>query len=80
MVLILLALLLTLLLKAYGFYFIQVYAKAKECSDQISVEEFAILLAKHFTLYYKQVDPHVSTCILNYTRASILTPMQVDFN
>ncbi|XP_023529835.1 uricase-2 isozyme 2-like [Cucurbita pepo subsp. pepo] len=32
-----------------------VYAKAKECSDQLSVEDFAILLAKHFTLSYKQV-------------------------
>ncbi|XP_022968310.1 uricase-2-like [Cucurbita maxima] len=36
-----------------------VYAKAKECSDQISVEDFAILLAKHFTSYYKQVTTAV---------------------
>ncbi|CAM8961963.1 unnamed protein product [Rhodiola kirilowii] len=32
-----------------------VYVKAKECNDQISAEEFAIFLAKHFTSYYKQV-------------------------
>ncbi|KAK2634303.1 hypothetical protein Ddye_029095 [Dipteronia dyeriana] len=32
-----------------------VYAKAKECSDQLSVEEFAIQLAKHFVSYYRQV-------------------------
>ncbi|XP_023541764.1 uricase-2 isozyme 2 [Cucurbita pepo subsp. pepo] len=36
-----------------------VYAKAKECSDQISVEDFAILLAEHFTSYYKQVTTAV---------------------
>ncbi|KAK1421180.1 hypothetical protein QVD17_23333 [Tagetes erecta] len=32
-----------------------VYVKAKECSKQVSVEEFAILLAKHFTSFYPQV-------------------------
>lgn len=32
-----------------------VYAKAKECKEQFSVEEFAILLAKHFTSFYRQV-------------------------
>ncbi|XP_048326499.2 uricase-2 isozyme 1 [Ziziphus jujuba] len=32
-----------------------VYAKAKECSEQLSVEEFAIELAKHFTSFYQQV-------------------------
>lgn len=32
-----------------------VYVKAKECSEQVSVEEFAILLAKHFTSFYQQV-------------------------
>ncbi|KAM7463778.1 hypothetical protein LguiA_031899 [Lonicera macranthoides] len=32
-----------------------VYVKAKECSAQLSVEEFAIGLAKHFTSFYKQV-------------------------
>nr|XP_023906156.1 uricase-2 isozyme 1 [Quercus suber]POF18924.1 uricase-2 isozyme 1 [Quercus suber] len=32
-----------------------VYVKAKECSEQVSVEEFAILLAKHFTSFYHQV-------------------------
>ncbi|KAH9704696.1 Uricase [Citrus sinensis] len=32
-----------------------VYAKAKECKEQLSVEEFAILLAKHFTSFYRQV-------------------------
>ncbi|KAL2326625.1 hypothetical protein Fmac_025683 [Flemingia macrophylla] len=32
-----------------------VYAKAKECSEMLSVEDFAILLAKHFVSFYKQV-------------------------
>lgn len=32
-----------------------VYAKAKECKEQITAEDFAVLLAKHFTSYYKQV-------------------------
>ncbi|KAL5800511.1 hypothetical protein ACOSQ4_033395 [Xanthoceras sorbifolium] len=32
-----------------------VYVKAKECSDQVSVEDFAIQLAKHFVSYYRQV-------------------------
>lgn len=32
-----------------------VYVKAKECSEQLSAENFAILLAKHFTSFYKQV-------------------------
>ncbi|XP_040991569.1 uricase-2 isozyme 2 [Juglans microcarpa x Juglans regia] len=32
-----------------------VYVKAKECSEQISMEDFAILLAKHFTSFYRQV-------------------------
>lgn len=38
-----------------------VYVKAKECSEQVSVEEFAIKLAKHFTYFYKQV----TTAIIN---------------
>ncbi|KAK7279097.1 hypothetical protein RJT34_24141 [Clitoria ternatea] len=38
-----------------------VYAKAKECSEILSVEDFAILLAKHFTSFYKQV----TTAIVN---------------
>lgn len=29
--------------------------KAKECSEQVSMEEFAIVLAKHFTSFYPQV-------------------------
>lgn len=33
----------------------QVYVKAKECSEQLSAENFAILLATHFTSFYKQV-------------------------
>ncbi|XP_065870734.1 uricase-2 isozyme 1 [Euphorbia lathyris] len=33
-----------------------VYVKAKECSEQLSAENFAILLAKHFTSVYKQVS------------------------
>ncbi|XP_058109059.1 uricase-2 isozyme 2 [Magnolia sinica] len=32
-----------------------VYAKAKECSEVISVENFAILLGRHFTSLYPQV-------------------------
>ncbi|KAM0068764.1 putative factor independent urate hydroxylase [Helianthus debilis subsp. tardiflorus] len=32
-----------------------VYVKAKECKEQVSVEEFAIILAKHFTSFYPQV-------------------------
>ncbi|KDP21708.1 hypothetical protein JCGZ_03600 [Jatropha curcas] len=32
-----------------------VYVKAKECSEPHSAENFAILLAKHFTSFYKQV-------------------------
>ncbi|PKA66810.1 Uricase [Apostasia shenzhenica] len=32
-----------------------VYAKAKECSEVESVEDFAIRLAKHFTSFYPQV-------------------------
>ncbi|PRQ55501.1 putative factor independent urate hydroxylase [Rosa chinensis] len=32
-----------------------VYAKAKECVEQVSVEDFAVLLAKHFTSLYQQV-------------------------
>ncbi|KAJ6433068.1 hypothetical protein OIU84_020156 [Salix udensis] len=38
-----------------------VYVKAKECSEQLSAENFAILLARHFTSFYKQVTtaiPH----------------------
>ncbi|KAI7747602.1 hypothetical protein M8C21_019118 [Ambrosia artemisiifolia] len=33
----------------------RVYVKAKECKEQVSVEEFAIILAKHFTSFYPQV-------------------------
>nr|GEV51239.1 uricase-2 isozyme 1 [Tanacetum cinerariifolium] len=32
-----------------------VYVKAKECSEEVSVEEFAIILAKHFTTFYQQI-------------------------
>jgi urate oxidase len=32
-----------------------VYTKAKECTEQLSVENFAIELGKHFTSYYRQV-------------------------
>lgn len=32
-----------------------VYVKAKECKEQITAEDFSILLAKHFTSFYKQV-------------------------
>lgn len=34
---------------------LQVYVKAKECSEKIPMEEFAIELAKHFTSFYTQV-------------------------
>ena len=37
----------------------QVYAKAKECKEQITAEDFAVLLAKHFTSYYKQVALYI---------------------
>ncbi|RYR55641.1 hypothetical protein Ahy_A06g030826 isoform C [Arachis hypogaea] len=33
-----------------------VYAKAKECSELLSVENFAIELAKYFISFYRQVD------------------------
>ncbi|KAL4576712.1 hypothetical protein LXL04_012810 [Taraxacum kok-saghyz] len=36
-------------------FILDVYVKAKECSEKVSVEEFAILLAKHFTSLYPQV-------------------------
>lgn len=32
-----------------------VYVKAKECHEQLTAEEFAIILTKHFTSFYKQV-------------------------
>ncbi|XP_075495927.1 uricase [Primulina tabacum] len=32
-----------------------VYVKAKECDEQLSVEDFAIILGKHFTSFYQQV-------------------------
>ncbi|KAB1225437.1 Uricase-2 isozyme 1 [Morella rubra] len=32
-----------------------VYVKAKECSEQLSMEDFAILLAKHFISFYHPV-------------------------
>ena len=35
---------------------LQVYVKAHECSEQVSMEEFAIVLAKHFTSFYQQVN------------------------
>ncbi|QHO53962.1 Uricase-2 isozyme [Arachis hypogaea] len=38
-----------------------VYAKAKECSEILSVENFAIELAKHFISFYRQV----TTAIVN---------------
>ncbi|RXH93051.1 hypothetical protein DVH24_013627 [Malus domestica] len=34
---------------------IKVYVKAKECKEELSVEEFAVRLAKHFTSLYQQV-------------------------
>ncbi|XP_071706952.1 uricase [Rutidosis leptorrhynchoides] len=40
-----------------------VYVKAKECSQIVSVEEFAIILAKHFTSFYQQV----TTAIIKIT-------------
>lgn len=32
-----------------------VYGKAKECTKELTMEQFAILLARHFTTYYPQV-------------------------
>lgn len=49
---------------------LQVYVKAKECSEKVSVEEFAILLAKHFTSFYPQVNlygskiPHTQLLVI----------------
>ncbi|KAJ4972242.1 hypothetical protein NE237_005341 [Protea cynaroides] len=40
-----------------------VYAKAKECAEVISVENFAIELGKHFTSYYPQVISAVITIV-----------------
>ncbi|KAI4373102.1 hypothetical protein MLD38_011264 [Melastoma candidum] len=36
-----------------------VYVKSKECAEQLSAENFAILLAHHFTSYYKPVTAAV---------------------
>ncbi|KAG5533041.1 hypothetical protein RHGRI_027318 [Rhododendron griersonianum] len=36
-----------------------VYVKAKECSEQISMEDFAIGLGKHFTTFYQQVTASI---------------------
>jgi len=36
----------------------KVYVKAKECGDRLSVEEFAILIGKHFCSFYPQVCMH----------------------
>ncbi|KAL4561889.1 hypothetical protein LXL04_034071 [Taraxacum kok-saghyz] len=41
---------------------LQVYVKAKEFSKKVSVEEFAILLAKHFTSQYSL--KHERGCLL----------------
>ncbi|KAJ0969656.1 hypothetical protein J5N97_022533 [Dioscorea zingiberensis] len=40
-----------------------VYVKAKECSEVVSVEEFAIILAKHFTSLYPQVATATITIV-----------------
>ncbi|XP_042476843.1 uricase-2 [Macadamia integrifolia] len=40
-----------------------VYAKAKECAEVISVENFAIALGKHFTSYYPKVTGAVITIV-----------------
>lgn len=42
----------------------QVYVKAKECSEQISMEDFAIVLGKHFTTFYQQVDSIMFSAVL----------------
>jgi urate oxidase len=34
----------------------QVYVKAKECTEIVSMEEFAVILGRHFTSLYPQVD------------------------
>jgi urate oxidase len=33
----------------------QVYVKAKECTEVVSMEEFAVILGRHFTSLYPQV-------------------------
>lgn len=40
--------------------------KAKECVDRVSAEEFAIVLAKHFTSFYHQAS------LLNYRQCELL--------
>ncbi|CAA6660497.1 unnamed protein product [Spirodela intermedia] len=40
-----------------------VYVKAKECSDVVSMEEFAIILGKHFTSFYPQVTAAIVTIV-----------------
>ncbi|KAI9118781.1 hypothetical protein K1719_010226 [Acacia pycnantha] len=42
-----------------------VYAKAKECSELLSVEDFAIVLAKHFTSFYSQVTTTIVKIVEN---------------
>lgn len=40
-----------------------VYVKAKECQQPLSVEDFAILLGKHFTTFYPQVTDAIINII-----------------
>lgn len=40
----------------------QVYVKAKECTEVVSMEEFAVILGRHFTSLYPQVQT-LETCI-----------------
>ncbi|OMO73517.1 hypothetical protein CCACVL1_17237 [Corchorus capsularis] len=42
-------------LSYFGSQMRLVYVKARECEEQLSPEEFAILLGKHFTSFYLQV-------------------------
>lgn len=40
-----------------------VYVKAKECSQQVSAEEFALALGKHFTSFYVKVTAAIVTIV-----------------
>lgn len=43
-----------------------VYVKAKECSELLSVEDFAIILGTHFTTFY----PHVTAALIKIVEKS----------
>ncbi|KAL0299116.1 UNVERIFIED_CONTAM: Uricase [Sesamum radiatum] len=42
---------------------LQVYVKAKECNQRLSPEDFAIVLGKHFTSFYRQMKSSMMQAI-----------------